>query len=169
MKANLFTIQKTSVNIIRSFITLSIYVFCCFSSGMAQTNPESEKHDSIATSSDKKSKKEKSRKGKAYKIVSKSGNINNLQVTKKGGTSGEIKIIVMRMNKKVSVTNLEIKTQNGNFYSDSFTATSFPVDATIAFQAPSATGFGSSMEQFSCKLELSENGIWEIRINLANV
>ena len=83
--------------------------------------------------------------------------------------SGEIKVVVVRMNKKVNITNLEIKTENGNFYSENFTVTAFPVQATIAFQAPSATGFGSSMEQFSCKLSLSENGIWEIRINLANV
>lgn len=141
------------MKIIRRIVVLSTCLVCLALASDAQTN----------------SKKEKQKKGKSYKVVSKSGNVNNVQVAKKGGTSGEIKVIVVRMNKPVSVTNLEIKTANGNFYTEKFTATDFPVQATMSFQAPSATGFGSSMEQFSCKVTLSENGIWEIRINLANV
>jgi hypothetical protein len=154
---------------IRTFIILSACIFCFVSGSVAQTDSAGGQEDSSAVVSEKKSRKEKSRKGRPFKVISKSGNINNVQVTKKGGTSGEVKIIIIRMNKPVSVNNLEIKTDNGNFYSDKFTVSKYPMEATIQFQAPSATGFGSSMEQYSCKVTVSENGIWEIRINLANV
>lgn len=104
-----------------------------------------------------------------YEVGSYTPNINKLQVIKKGATPNQMNINIMRMNQPVNISNLNITSNNGNFFSNQFVVEQFPFEAEIEFNAAAATGFGSSNERFKCEVKILEDGNWQIIINLVNV
>jgi len=104
-----------------------------------------------------------------YVIGSNSPNISKIQVIKKGATPKQVNVSIMRMNRAVNISNLNITSNNGNFFSNQFVVEKFPFEAEIEFNAAAATGFGSSNERFNCEVDIMEQGNWTIIINLVNV
>ena len=104
-----------------------------------------------------------------YVISGNSPNISKVQVIKKGATPRQMNVSILRMNRAVNVSNLNITSNNGNFFSDQFVVEQFPFEAAIEFNAAAATGLGSSNERFKCEVKIMEEGNWEIIINLVNV
>jgi hypothetical protein len=102
-------------------------------------------------------------------ISGNSPNISKVQVIKKGSTPRQMNVSIMRMNRAIDVSNLNITSNNGNFFNNQFVVEQFPFEAEIEFTAAAATGFGSSNEKFSCEVKIMEEGNWEIIINLVNV
>ncbi len=106
---------------------------------------------------------------KPYEVESKSSNINKLVITKKSLTPSQVEIIIMRKNSKVGISGLRINSNAGSFYDNKFIVDKFPLEMKIEFDSKSATGFGAAKEKFTCKVKISEEGNWQVNIDLSNV
>ncbi len=106
---------------------------------------------------------------KPYEVESKSSNINKLVITKKSLTPSQVEIIIMRKNSKVGISGLRINSNAGSFYDNKFIVDKFPLEMEIEFDSKSATGFGAAKEKFTCKVKISEEGNWQVNIDLSNV
>lgn len=106
---------------------------------------------------------------KPYEVESKSSNINKLVIIKKSLTPSQVEIIIMRKNSTVGISNLRVNSNAGTFYDKKFVVDKFPLEMEIEFDSKSATGFGAAKEKFTCKVKISEEGNWQVNIDLSNV